>query len=64
MNRNTNFDLNEAHKYFAANCFNAAWDLIEKKGRTAQDDRMMVSLSYASIFHWSAAAGLRRRKNG
>ncbi|MEI9996206.1 MAG: hypothetical protein WDM91_16540 [Rhizomicrobium sp.] len=47
------FDLAAAHRYFAANCFNRAWDLIEKETRTEEDDRMMVALSYASIFHWA-----------
>ena len=53
MIKTANFDLAEAHKYFAANCFNGAWTLIEKKDRTAKDDQMMVALSQASIFHWS-----------
>jgi hypothetical protein len=30
------FDAAAAHKYFAAHCFNSAWDLIEKKNRTAE----------------------------
>ena len=47
------FDVQAAHKYFAAHCFNSAWDLIEKQGRTAEEDRMMVALNQASIFHWS-----------
>lgn len=47
------FDVQAAHKYFAAHWFNSAWDLIEKQGRTAEDDRMMVALNQASIFHWS-----------
>jgi hypothetical protein len=47
------FDPAAAHRYFAAYCFNAAWDLIEKEGRSARDDEMMVALSQASIFHWS-----------
>ena len=47
------FDLAAAHKYFAAHCFNRAWDLIEKKDRTPEDDRMMVALNQASLFHWS-----------
>jgi hypothetical protein len=47
------FDLAEAHRHFAAYCFNDAWDLIDKTERTAEDDRMMVALSQASIFHWS-----------
>lgn len=47
------FDVAAANRYFAAYCFNAAWDLIEKKDRTAIDDQMMVALTQASIFHWS-----------
>ena len=50
--RKANFDLAEAHKYFAAQCFNAAWDLIDKPDRTAADDRMMEALNQASIYHW------------
>ena len=45
------FDLEAAHRYFAAHCFNTAWDLIEKKNRTPEDDRMMVALNQASLFH-------------
>jgi hypothetical protein len=47
------FDLEAAHKYFAAHCFSRAWDLIDKKDRTPEDDRMMVALNQASLFHWS-----------
>ncbi|HVO03206.1 MAG TPA: hypothetical protein VMT54_13460 [Candidatus Cybelea sp.] len=46
------FDIAEAHRYFAAHCFNAAWDLIEKRDRTEADDRLMVALAQASIYHW------------
>jgi hypothetical protein len=46
------FDVAAAHRYFAAHCFNAAWDLIEKKDRTPDDDRMMVALNQASLYHW------------
>jgi ribosomal-protein-alanine N-acetyltransferase len=46
------FDLEAAHKYFAADCFNKAWDLIEKPERTPEEDRLMVALNQASIFHW------------
>ena len=53
MSKTADFDLAAAHKYFAASCFNNAWDLIEKKERTDKDNQMMVVLSYASIFHWS-----------
>jgi tetratricopeptide (TPR) repeat protein len=50
--RRANFDLAEAHTYFAAQCFNAAWDLIDKPDRTAADDRLMEALNQASIYHW------------
>jgi len=46
------FDVSAAHKYFSANCFNMAWDLIEKTNRTPEDERLMVALNQASIYHW------------
>jgi hypothetical protein len=46
------FDTSAGHKYFAAHCFNRAWDLIEKSNRTPEDDRLMVAMSQASIYHW------------
>jgi hypothetical protein len=46
------FDLAAADKYFAAYCFNSAWDLIDKAARTAEEDQMMIALNQASIFHW------------
>jgi hypothetical protein len=52
MARTPAFDLAAAHRYFAADCFNRAWDLMEKPGRTAAEDRLMEALSQASIFHW------------
>jgi hypothetical protein len=52
MPKPPDFDLKSAHRFFAADCFNRAWDLIEKPDRTPDDDRQMVALSQASIFHW------------
>jgi hypothetical protein len=46
------FNIATAHRYFAAHCFNSAWDLIEKADRSAEDDRLMVLLNQASIYHW------------
>lgn len=48
------FDLLAVHRHFSAWCFNRAWDLIEKPDRTEADGRLMVALSYASIFHWTS----------
>ena len=30
------FDVSAARSYFSARCFNRAWDLIEKTGRTPE----------------------------
>lgn len=46
------FDVVSAHKYFSASCFNKAWDLIEKKNRTLEEDLLMVTLNQTSIYHW------------
>jgi hypothetical protein len=45
-------DHAQAHRYFAAHCFNETWTLIDKVGRSADDNRMMVATCYASIWHW------------
>ena len=47
------FDLEAAHRYFAAYCFNAAWDLIDKPARTPEEDEQMIRLSLASAWHWT-----------
>lgn len=53
MEKAPDFDLEAAHKFFAAHCFNRAWDLIDKTDRTVEQDRMMVLLNQTSLFHWS-----------
>lgn len=42
-----------AHERFAAECFNACWELMEKAERTAQDDEEMLLLAHASLWHWT-----------
>ena len=53
MAKEPDFDLASAHAYFAAQCFNGAWTLIEKSDRSPDDDRRMVELNQASLYHWS-----------
>jgi hypothetical protein len=48
-----NFDLSVAHQHFSSDCFNKAWDLIEKSDRTPEEDEEMIRLSQASIWHWT-----------
>ncbi|WP_010581719.1 hypothetical protein [Schlesneria paludicola] len=47
------FDVTAAHRLFAANCFNEAWEFIEKRDRTRDDEEQMLLLAYASMWHWS-----------
>lgn len=45
----------QMHRWFAVECNNAAWNLIGKNVRSAEDDREMLYLAYASAYHWSQA---------
>ena len=46
------FDLAAAHRHFSASCFNGVWELIDKPNRSPDEDRLMVSMCHASLFHW------------
>jgi hypothetical protein len=61
MVKKPGFDLQAAHKYFAAHCFNAAWDLIEKPDRTSEEDQQMIQLNLASIWHWTQRDDFTRK---
>ncbi|MCA9246408.1 MAG: hypothetical protein KDA42_04810 [Planctomycetales bacterium] len=52
MNATPPFDLADGHRWFAADCFNRAWTLIEKVSRTPEEDEAMISLAHASLCHW------------
>jgi hypothetical protein len=43
----------DAHRYFSAECFNRAWELIDQTERTPEEDETMLQLAYASLWHWS-----------
>ena len=45
-------DLKKTHRKFAVVCFNATWDLIEKKDRKPKEDAQMINLAHASRYHW------------
>lgn len=46
------FDSVAGHRFFAAHCFNSAWELIDKADRTPQDDERLVATVFASVYHW------------
>ena len=47
------FDLQTVHKYFSPQCFNKAWDLIDKPVRKPAEDDRMLQLCLASLWHWT-----------
>ena len=53
MIREPEFDASKAHRYFSADCFNKAWELIEKTERTSAENEQMIRLSQASLWHWT-----------
>ena len=53
MGKPPGFDLNDAHCYFSAECFNRAWDYIDKPSRTPDEDQAMLLLGLASLWHWT-----------
>lgn len=53
MSKKPEFDVDAAHKYFSAACYNNAWELIVKSDRTAEEDEEMIRLSLASTWHWT-----------
>lgn len=52
MSSEPTFDLQAAHEYFSATCFNQAWDLIEREARTPEEEEQMLHLSMTSLWHW------------
>jgi len=56
MAKHPDFDLAAAHKYFSAECFNRAWDYIDKRLRTPEEDETMLRLSLSSLWHWTQRA--------
>jgi hypothetical protein len=53
MPKKADFDLQAAHKYFSAECFNRAWDYIDKPMRKQSEDESMLQLSLTALWHWT-----------
>lgn len=53
MVKKSDFDIVASHKYFSADCFNRAWDYIDKPVRSRSEEDMMLQLSLASLWHWT-----------
>jgi len=58
------FDLAKAHLWFAIECNNQAWDLVEKSNLTADETQQMIHLAHASVLHWQAVGTALNRQRG
>lgn len=56
MSESPPFDLALVHRWFAADCFNRVWTLLDKPDRTPDDCERMISLAHASLAHWRGRA--------
>ena len=52
MTNNDQVDTGKIHRWFAVECNNAAWDLLENP-RTAEQDLELLHLAHASAHHWA-----------
>lgn len=49
------FDVPRAHRWFAVELNNLAWDLLEKSDRSPDDNERLVHAAHAACFHWLQA---------
>ncbi len=47
------FDMQTAHRFLAADCFNQTWNYLDKEDRTAAENLDMISACHASHWHWT-----------
>ena len=56
METPTELELEKAHRYFSAACFNRTWDYLDLPGRKPEDEESMLAATLASVWHWSQRA--------
>jgi hypothetical protein len=55
--------VDEAHLLFAKETFGRVWDLMEKSGRTQDEDGEMLHAAHTSMYHWlHAGTGLHHQR--
>lgn len=53
MSDKPDFDPQTVHRYFAATCFNLAWEYIDRPERTEEQGRAMLQAAMTSLWHWT-----------
>ena len=54
----------EFHRKVAIECFNRAWDILDKKNRSEEDGFQMLHLAHASRYHWGLVGTPKNRAVG
>ncbi len=54
----------EAHRHFAIQFHGRTWDLMEKTGRTRDEDEQMVNFAFSSLTHWLYAGTAVNHQRG
>jgi hypothetical protein len=52
------FDVKVAHRWFATELNNLAWDLVEAEKRSPADVERMIHAAHGACFHWLEAGDL------
>jgi hypothetical protein len=52
MQEEKKYTKQECHKNFAVELNGITWGLLEKTGRTEQEDNQMINAAHASCYHW------------
>lgn len=56
------FDVAEAHRWFAIEFNNQAWDLVEAADRSPEASEQMLHIAHAALVHWSEAGSELNRQ--
>jgi hypothetical protein len=64
MSQDQTFTETEAHRYFAIQFNSETWNLLEKAGRTKDEDERMVYAAFASCRHWLEAGTAAHHQRG
>lgn len=57
-------DIAKAHRWFAVECNNAAWTLLELPTRTAEETERLLHAAHAAVLHWAAVGTPVHRLRG
>ncbi|MDD4663182.1 MAG: hypothetical protein PHD83_00770 [Caldisericia bacterium] len=53
MTENEKEKLEKANNYFAVECFNQIWTILDKPDKEAQELETILHLAHTSFWHWS-----------